>query len=151
MSPNASSYKPFLGGSVSKWRVIRAESADISQRIGSQALYLAKPRFYTLGQAIAFTSFRDGDFEICTIRPDGTGIKRLTQDHGNNAHGAWSADGEWYIFSSGRLGWKDEAMLLSGDQPYADLFAMRPDGSDLRQLTDNQWEEGLPAAQPKSK
>jgi hypothetical protein len=49
------------------------------------------------------------------------------------------------------MGWKDEAMLLSGDQPYADLFAMRSDGTDLHQLTDNQWEEGLPAAQPKSK
>jgi hypothetical protein len=42
-------------------------------------------------------------------------------------------------------------MLSSGDQPYADLFAMRADGSDLRQLTDNQWEEGLPSAQAKLK
>jgi hypothetical protein len=41
-------------------------------------------------------------------------------------------------------------MLCSGDQPYAGLFAMRADGTDLRQLTDNQWEEGLPAAQPTS-
>jgi Tol biopolymer transport system component len=99
---------------------------------------------------IAFTSFRDGDFEIYTIRPDGSDLKRITHDGGNDAHGAWSPDGEWYIFSSSRVGWKDEGMLCDGgDQPYADLFAMHADGSGLRQLTDNQWEDGLPTVQPR--
>jgi hypothetical protein len=28
------------------------------------------------------------------------------------------------------------------------LFTMRSDGTDLQQLTDNQWEDGTPAWQP---
>ena len=137
-----------VAGSEQGLRIVNVEDGKITQLTTG---YDDFPGWSPKGDLIAFTSFRDGDFEIYTIRPDGTGIKRLTHDRGNNAHGAWSADGEWYIFSSGRMGWKDEGMLSSGDQPYADLFAMRPDGTDLRQLTDNQWEEGLPAAQPKSK
>ena len=138
-----------VAGSEQGLRIVNVEDGKITQLTTG---YDNFPGWSPKGDLIAFTSFRDGDFEIYTIRPDGTGIKRLTHDRGNNAHGAWSADGEWYIFSSGRMGWKDEGMLSGGgDQPYADLFAMRPDGTDLRQLTDNQWEDGLPAAQPKSK
>jgi hypothetical protein len=32
-----------------------------------------------------------------------------------------------------------------GPQPYGELFMMRPNGTDLRQLTDNQWEDAAPA------
>ena len=33
-------------------------------------------------------------------------------------------------------------------QPYGELFVMRYDGTDVQQLTDNQWEDGTPAWQP---
>jgi Tol biopolymer transport system component len=114
-----------VAGAEEGLRIVNVEDGKITQLTTG---YDDFPGWSPKGDLIAFTSFRDGDFEIYTIRPDGTGIKRLTHDHGNNAHGAWSADGEWYIFSSGRMGWKDEGMLCSGDQPYADLFAMRAEG-----------------------
>jgi hypothetical protein len=40
--------------------------------------------------------------------------------------------------------------MISADapQPYGEIFTMRPDGSDVQQLTDNQWEEGTAAWQP---
>jgi Tol biopolymer transport system component len=99
---------------------------------------------------IAFTSFRDGDFEIYTIRPDGSGIRKLTNTRGNDAHLVWSPDGKWIVFSSSRKGWKEEAMLLdNGPQPYGELFAMREDGSGVRQLTDNQWEDATAAWLPR--
>ena len=110
------------------------------------------PAWSPKGDVIEFTSFRDGDFEIYTIRPDGSGVRRLTHSGGNDAHGIWSPDGEWIVFSSSRLGWKDEALASDyGPQPYGELLAMRADGSGVRQLTDNQWEDALPAFQPKSK
>ena len=110
------------------------------------------PAWSPKGDLIDFTSFRDGDFEIYTIRPDGSGVRRLTHTGGNDAHGIWSPDWQWIVFSSSRLGWKDEALVsYSGPQPYGELFAMRADGSGVRQLTDNQWEDALPAFQPKSK
>jgi Tol biopolymer transport system component len=110
------------------------------------------PAWSPKGDLIEFTSFRDGDFEIYRIKPDGSEVRRLTQTVGNDAHGVWSPDGEWIIFTSSRLGWKDEAFVNdSGPQPFGELFAMHADGSGVRQLTDNQWEDALPAFQPKPK
>jgi Tol biopolymer transport system component len=110
------------------------------------------PAWSPKGDLIEFTSFRDGDFEIYSIKPDGSGVQRLTHTRGNDAHGIWSPDGEWIVFSSSRKGWKDEALVSDhGPQPYGELFAMRADGSGVRQLTDNQWEDALPAFQPKPK
>ena len=33
-------------------------------------------------------------------------------------------------------------------QPYGEIFAMRADGSDVRQLTDNKWEDASPGWMP---
>ena len=51
------------------------------------------PAWSPKGDLIEFTSFRDGDFEIYTVRPDGSGVRRLTHTGGNDAHGIWSPDG----------------------------------------------------------
>jgi TolB protein len=92
---------------------------------------------------IAFTGYLDADYEICTIRPNGTGFKRLTQSPGNDAHCAWSPDGKWIAFTSARGGFKDEAALHPyNGQPYGQIYVMRADGSDVRQLTDDQFEQG---------
>ncbi|HYL34502.1 MAG TPA: hypothetical protein VEV17_01170 [Bryobacteraceae bacterium] len=101
---------------------------------------------------IMFTSDRDGDFELYSIRPDGTGLRRLTNTPGNDAHSIWSPDGEWILFSSARMGFKDEMALYDGvPQPYGEIFAMRADGSDVRQLTDNKWEDSSPGWAPEGK
>ena len=100
------------------------------------------PQWQPHGGLILFTSDRDGRFELYTIRPDGTDLKRLTNVAGSNAHSAWSPDGAWIVFSSGRKGFKDEMALYDGTpQPYGEIFVMRADGSDVRQLTDNKWED----------
>jgi TolB protein len=89
-----------------------------------------------------FATDRDGDFELYTIRPDGSELQRLTDVRGNDAHSAWCSDGEWIVFSSARMGFKDEMALYDRiPQPYGEIFAMRADGSDVRQLTDNKWED----------
>jgi Tol biopolymer transport system component len=85
---------------------------------------------------------------VFTIRPDGTGLKQLTNTHGNDAHLAWSPDGERLLFCSSRMGFKDEVVLIGAPQPYGKVFVMRYDGTQVEQLTDNQWEEGGPAWQP---
>jgi len=109
------------------------------------------PEWSPKGDVIMFTSDRAGDFQLFTMRPDGTGIHQLT-DNGINAHSAWSPDGEWIVFTSGRMGFKDEMALHDGlPQPYGEIFAMRANGSDVRQLTDNKWEEATPAWAPEPK
>jgi Tol biopolymer transport system component len=96
------------------------------------------------GDRIVFTGFETGDFEIYSVRPDGTEMRQLTHSHGNDAHALWSPDGRWLAFTSSRMGWKDEMLRpWHGPQSYGEIFVMRADGTDVRQLTDNQWEEGV--------
>ena len=97
---------------------------------------------------IAFIRRIDGDFQVMTIHPDGTGLAQLTHTRGNEAHLAWSPDGEQLLFTSSRMGFKDEAIYTGGPQPYGEIFVMRYDGTHVEQLTDNQWEDGGPAWQP---
>ncbi len=108
------------------------------------------PQWSPKGDWIAFTSDRgaDEDFRIYLVRPDGSGLRQLTSSPGD-AHSAWSPDGEWVIFSSAKMGFKDERGLLETiPQPYGELFIVRPDGTGLRQLTDNQWEDATPTWMP---
>jgi len=89
-----------------------------------------------------------GTLRFTPIRPDGKELRRLTNSPGNDSHCAWSPDGEWIVFSSARIGFKDEVIYTPAPQPYGELFVMRYDGSGVKQLTDNKWEDAGPAWQP---
>ena len=102
------------------------------------------PAWSPHGDRIAFTSNRDGDYEIYTVRTGGGGLTRLTRSPGNDAHPAWSPDAEWIAFASNRTGFKDE----TGGMSDGEIFVMRADGSDVRQLTENAFEDGTPAWRP---
>lgn len=107
------------------------------------------PLWSPRGDRIMFSRVDDGDYEIYSIAPDGSALKRLTTATGNDAHQGWSPDGEHIVFASSRMGFKDESVYTDAPQPYGELFVMRADGSGLEQLTDNQWEEGAPAWRPR--
>jgi Tol biopolymer transport system component len=106
------------------------------------------PLWSPRGDLIMFSRLADGNYEIWTIKPDGSGVRRLTNARGNDAHMAWSPDGELIVFASTRMGFKDEMTYTDAPQPYGELFVMRYDGTNVQQLTDNQWEDGTPAWQP---
>jgi len=109
------------------------------------------PLWSPRGDLIMFSRLVDGAYEIHTIKPDGSSLKRLTFTKGNDAHMAWAPDGEYIVFASSRMGFKDEVVYTDAPQPYGEIFVMRYDGSQVEQLTDNQWEEGTPAWQPQPK
>lgn len=106
------------------------------------------PLWSPRGNLIMFSRQEAGDYEIYTVKADGSGVKRLTFAHGNDAHQAWSPDGEHIMFASSRMGFKDEMTYTDAPQPYGELFVMRYDGSDVQQVTDNQWEDGTPSWRP---
>jgi TolB protein len=70
------------------------------------------------GRSILFVSGRDQDqpgyTDIYVMRPDGSGVKRLTRTRGELP--AWSPDGRYIVFSNGGL------------------FVMRADGSGITSL-----------------
>ena len=98
----------------------------------------------TAPERIVFASKRDGDFEIYSMRPDGSELRQLTR---NEAHGrfeaddaepAWSPDGRRIVFTSSR----DHP----GDgQESWELYVMNADGSEQRRLTDNGGADLSPA------
>lgn len=106
------------------------------------------PLWSPRGDLIAFVRNIAGDFEVMTVHPDGKDITQLTRTHGNEAHLAWSPDGERLLFTSSRMGFKDETLYTGSPQPYGEIFVMNYDGTHVEQLTDDQWEEGGPAWQP---
>ncbi|KAF2173451.1 hypothetical protein M409DRAFT_15733 [Zasmidium cellare ATCC 36951] len=84
------------------------------------------------------------NFDICTIRPDGTDLKVLTSSGANDAHAVWNYDGR-ILWSSGEKGFRAEAATYDQTfQPYGQVFAMDADGSNKRILTDSLWEDSMP-------
>ena len=51
------------------------------------------PRFSADGKRIVFASRRDNDFEIYTMKPDGSEQARLTRSKGIDARPVYSPDG----------------------------------------------------------
>ena len=102
------------------------------------------------GSLISFTRKHDGNnFDIYTIRPDGTDLHQLTTSPANDAHAFWTADSKHLMWSSGIYGFKDEVSLYDNTfQPYGAIFIMDRDGRNKRQLTDSPWEDSMPVFAP---
>jgi Tol biopolymer transport system component len=98
------------------------------------------------GSRIVFTRRQaDGNYDVFTIRPDGSDLRRLTTSPAVDGHAVWSTDGKHILWNSGMYGWKDEAALYDNTfQPYGPIFIMKADGSDKRVLTDSPWEDAMP-------
>ena len=78
------------------------------------------------GDLIAFVRNIGGDFEVMTVHPNGKDVSQLTHTHGNEAHLAWSPDGERLLFTSSRMGFKDEALYTGSPRPFRRNFRYEP-------------------------
>jgi TolB protein len=85
---------------------------------------------------IAFTSDRDGNWEIYTMDTSGGNIKRLTENPAQDGWPWWTADGKHILFTSDRDGsWQ--------------IYIMDPDGSNVKELTHIEGRTNLyPAVSP---
>jgi hypothetical protein len=84
---------------------------------------------------IVFVSIRDGNSEIYSIRADGTGQTRLTNNPARDDSPRWSPDGGKIVFVSDRDG------LL-------EIYTMNADGSNQQRLTTNSVPDEDPAWSP---
>ncbi len=84
---------------------------------------------------IVFDSYRDGNWEIYVMNPDGSGQTRLTDNPAYDREPSWSPDGRRIVFDSGRDG-------------NGEIYVMNADGSDQIRLTDNPAVDGSPSWSP---
>ena len=70
---------------------------------------------------IAFSSNRDGNWEIYLMNSDGSQQKRLTQNSARDFSPVWSPNGEQILFVSNRNGGHD-------------LYVMAADGSQVQRV-----------------
>jgi Tol biopolymer transport system component len=56
------------------------------------------------GSRILFTRKQDENFDIYTIKPDGTDVRRMTTFPANDAHAVWNRDGKYIMWNSGEYG-----------------------------------------------
>jgi Tol biopolymer transport system component len=113
----------------SRWFVYSMDSdgSNRTRLAEGQSGFLSAPTWAPDGSRIAFVSDRDGKPNIWVMDSDGGNLVNLTQQDPKDHSPAWSPDGEWIAFASVR------------DSLYWELYAMRPDGSDVRRLT--WWED----------
>jgi Tol biopolymer transport system component len=120
---------------------VRADGADL-RRLTDAPGYDAEATVSPDGQWIVFTSVRDGDLDVYRMRTDGSEVLRLTDAEGYDGGPFFSPDGQWICYRSQHPDTPeasaDYRRLLSKAQVRPgrlDLWVMRADGSEKRQVT----------------
>lgn len=87
---------------------------------------------------IAFVSSRDGEFDLYTMKIDGSDVKRILKSPGLDARPSWSPNGKRIAFTSNREG-------------NYQIFVAHADGSNPKRITDNPERDDYAAWHPDGK
>ena len=89
---------------------------------------------------VAFSSNRDGNWDIWTMNPDGSDPVNLTQDTAVDLHAAWSPTGKQILFTSFREEGKESS-----------LYLMDAAGNNIRKVLDNWYSRSAATWAPDGK
>jgi TolB protein len=108
--------------------------------------YHAEPTWSRDGRYLTFRSIRGGNHDVYTYDFETGTERRLTDHPAIDIEPNWSPDGEWVVFGSGR----DTDPGGSADSPVCcvDIYIMRKDGSDVRQVTEHAAKDSEPVWVP---
>lgn len=114
------------------------------RRLTDRAGYDAEATLSPDGQTILFTSTRHGELDIYSMNADGSDVRRLTREVGYDGGAFFSPDGSMIVYRAhhpaDEEGVRDYRTLLRDGlirPTQLDIFVMRADGRDKRQVTDN--------------
>ncbi|GJN22714.1 hypothetical protein PR202_gb10309 [Eleusine coracana subsp. coracana] len=107
------------------------------------------------GEWIAFASDRhapgSGSFAIYMVHPNGTGLRRVVHSGGagRTNHPWFSPDSKTIVFTSDYAAVSAEPVSNPHHyQPYGEIFTVNIDGTGIRRLTHNSFEDGTPSWTP---
>jgi Tol biopolymer transport system component len=110
------------------------------------------------GKKIVFTSLRGGDLDIYIMNSDGTGVRRLTKEKGYDGGPFFSWDGNHIVYrayhpkTGAELSEYESLLKQSLIKPTrAEIFLMKADGSDQRQITQNGAANWAPFLHPNNR
>jgi TolB protein len=135
--------KGYVWGVYAAFQIFYAtDTGQILKPLTTGSGYNAEATLSADGKKIVFTSSRSGDLEIYSMGVDGSGLHRLTHELGYDGGPFFSPDGKWIVYRAHHPAAPDEiarykALLGKGlvEPTRMDLFVMRADGSEQRQIT----------------
>jgi len=120
--------------------------------------YDAEATVSPTGDRIVFTSQRDGDLDIYSCKIDGSDLKRLTNELGYDGGPFYSWDGSKIVYRSFHPKTEEEKQrykdLLADEMIVPSTFqiyVMDADGSNKKQITDNNYANFAPFFHPDDK
>jgi Tol biopolymer transport system component len=107
------------------------------------------PVFSPDGKRIAFVRMVAGRAHVFSLDPEtGTKVVQVTSGESDNVEPSWSPDGQFILFASNRAATKPSKGYVAQERAERrgrfNLFALRPDGTTLVQLTDGEANSGAP-------
>src|SRR6201991_491830 len=111
----------------------RAKSTLV--RLTNNSAIDSRPVWSPDGRSIAFSSNRDGMYEIYVMDADGSNAKRLTNNLANDVNPMWSPDGQRILFDTERDG-------------NGEIYVMDADGGNQIRLTRNNAFDGTATWSP---
>jgi TolB protein len=91
--------------------------------------YSAGPQISPDGKEIVFASWMGNHFDLFRVNSNGTGLIRLTENHGSNEMGSFSPDGKFLVFSSTKK--EDSKNTIS------EIYTMSRDGKNMKKIVSN--------------
>lgn len=116
---------------------VAADGSDIQDIVDDPSAYAVEPVYSPDGSQIVYRAIINGQHDIWIVDLATGNRYNLTNDPDLDIEPDWSPDGQWIAFGSIRQG-----------EPNFNLYVMRPDGTDVRQLTTDPPKEANPVWAP---